>query len=51
MTSLPGNPIELVPAVGGDQAIAVVQEAIQFGGVDFILIHPNFLSDKSQVRG
>ena len=42
-------PIELIPAVGADTAIALVQHAMQLGGLDFVLIHPQFLSDRSQV--
>ena len=43
-------PIELVPAVGVENALLLVQQAIQLGGLDFVLVHPDLLHDRSQVR-
>ena len=46
--SLPA-PMELVPASGASNALALVQQAMQLGGLDFVLIHPQLLNDRSQV--
>ena len=41
--------MELVPASGADEAIMLIKQAVQLGGLDFVLVHPQFLSDRSQV--
>ncbi len=40
-------PIELVPALGLENTVALVQQALQLGGLDCVLAHPEFLRDKS----
>lgn len=40
-------PVELVPALGVENCIALVQQALQMGGLDCVLLHPEFLRDKS----
>ena len=42
-------PIELIPVIGAENTALLVQQAVQMGGLDFVLIHPQFLSDRSQV--
>ena len=42
-------PMELVPIVGVDNTLNLVQQAAQMGGVDFVLVHPQLLGDRSQV--
>ena len=41
--------MELVPASGADEAIMLIKQAVQLGGLDFVLVHPQFLNDRSQV--
>lgn len=38
---------ELVPAMGLDNALQLIQQANALGGCDFVLLHPEFLQDKS----
>jgi hypothetical protein len=40
-------PYELVPALGADNTIQLVQQAQSLGGCDFVLMHPEFLRDRS----
>nr|AER58218.2 channelopsin 2 [Chlamydomonas raudensis] len=40
-------PIELVPALGIDNTVQLVQQAAALGGCDFVLVHPEFLKDAS----
>lgn len=40
-------PIELVPALGGDNTLQLVQQASALGGCDCVLLHPEFLKDTS----
>jgi len=47
LSQLPA-PIELVPALGIDNAVQLVQQAAALGGCDFVLVHPDFLKDMSQ---
>lgn len=44
--SLPA-PMELVPALGVENSLALVQQALQLGGLDCVLIHPEFLRDRT----
>lgn len=39
--------IELVPAVGQDSIVQITQQAMNLGGCDFVLLHPEFLRDRS----
>nr|AER58217.1 channelopsin 1 [Chlamydomonas yellowstonensis] len=43
-----GASIELVPALGVENTLLLVQQAMQLGGLDFVLVHPEFLRDRSQ---
>ncbi len=43
-------PIELVPAMGADNAVMLCQQAMMMGGLDCVLMHPQFLQDRSQVE-
>jgi hypothetical protein len=43
--SLLTAPIELVPALGVDNTVMLVQQAMALGGCDFVLVHPDFLKD------
>nr|ABZ90902.1 channelrhodopsin-2 [Volvox carteri f. nagariensis]ABZ90903.1 channelrhodopsin-2 [Volvox carteri f. nagariensis] len=38
---------EVVPALGADNAVQLVVQAAGLGGCDFVLLHPEFLRDKS----
>lgn len=38
---------EVVPALGADNTVQLVQQAAALGGCDFVLMHPEFLRDKS----
>jgi len=40
-------PIELVPALGAENTLALVQQAMGLGGLDCVLLHPEFLMDQS----
>lgn len=40
-------PIELVPALGSDNTLQLVQQAHALGGCDCVLLHPEFLKDSS----
>lgn len=43
--------MELVPALGAENAVALAQQAMQLGGCDAVLVHPEFCRDRSpQVR-
>lgn len=45
-------PFEVYPAVGPDMAIQLARQGLQLGGttfVDFVLLHPDFLHNKSPV--
>ncbi len=41
--------IELVPALGSENTLLIVNQAIEMGGLDFVLMHPDFLKDTSSV--
>ncbi|GFR44466.1 hypothetical protein Agub_g5727 [Astrephomene gubernaculifera] len=40
-------PYEVVPALGVDNTLQLVQQAAALGGCDFVLMHPEFLRDRS----
>nr|QCB66177.1 putative channel rhodopsin [Haematococcus lacustris] len=49
-TALPAA-IELVPALGVDNTVALVQQAMAMGGLDCVLLHPDFLKDAGTPQG
>ena len=44
--SLPVS-VELVPAMGADALLQVAAQAQAFGGADCVLLHPEYLRDRS----
>ncbi|PNH09255.1 hypothetical protein TSOC_004141 [Tetrabaena socialis] len=40
-------PYELVPSLGADNTLQLVQQAAGMGGCDFVLMHPEFLRDRA----
>ena len=40
-------PVELVPALGADAVLSMASQAGMFGGVDCVLLHPEYLKDRS----
>ena len=44
--ALPGGPVVLVPALGEDIALQLVQQANTVGGCDCVMVHPDFLLDQ-----
>ena len=39
-------PIELVPALGAENTVSLVQQASILGGCDCVLVHPEHLQDR-----
>ena len=39
-------PIELVPALGAENTVSLVQQASTLGGCDCVLVHPELLQDR-----
>lgn len=39
-------PYEVVPALGADVTVQLVQQAAMLGGCDFVLMHPEYLRDR-----
>jgi len=42
-----GAPIEVVPAIGADNVLAMANQAMMMGGADCVLLAPEFLRDRS----
>jgi hypothetical protein len=40
--------MELMPALGMDTGLQLVQQVGMMGGADFVLVHPEFLQDRTQ---
>ena len=40
--------MELLPALGMETGLQLVQQASMMGGCDFVLVHPEFLQDRTQ---
>lgn len=40
-------PVDLVPALGADAVLSVAAQAAAFGGADCVLLHPEYLKDRS----